>query len=87
MASLPPGMDPSKIPIAPPPSPEIQSNFVNPQSKAPTAIGVIVLFTILMFLFVCARMYTKLFVSRSKGWDDFDSPFASRLPLPDDFWA
>ncbi|KAL8936595.1 MAG: hypothetical protein Q9216_004856, partial [Gyalolechia sp. 2 TL-2023] len=39
MASLPPGMDPSKIPIAPPPSPEIIPNFVNPQSKAPTAIG------------------------------------------------
>lgn len=32
-----------------------------------------------MFLFVCARMYTKLFVSRSKGWDDCRSYVEQRL--------
>ncbi|KAI4179877.1 MAG: hypothetical protein L6R41_007584 [Letrouitia leprolyta] len=51
MENLPPGMDPLKKPIALPPSPDIIPNLVNPQSRAPTAIGVIVLFTIFMFLF------------------------------------
>ncbi|KAL9595251.1 MAG: hypothetical protein Q9219_006555 [cf. Caloplaca sp. 3 TL-2023] len=52
---LPPGMDPSMIPIATPP-PGVLPNFENPETRAPTAIGVIVLFTILMFLFVCVRI-------------------------------
>lgn len=68
--SLPPGMDPSKTPIGPPPSPDVIPNFDNPHSTAGVATAVIILFTILMLLFVIVRMYTKLFVSRSRGWDD-----------------
>ncbi|KAL9017947.1 MAG: hypothetical protein Q9185_004738 [Variospora sp. 1 TL-2023] len=69
-------MDPSKTPIGPPPSPDVIPNFVNPHSTAGVATAVIIFFTILMLLFVIVRMYTKLFVSRSRGWDDYVCVFA-----------
>ncbi|KAL9041315.1 MAG: hypothetical protein Q9180_001356 [Flavoplaca navasiana] len=69
-ANLPPGIDLSMKAIQQPP-PGVEQNFVNPESTANTAIAVTVLFTVIMFVFVCMRMYTKLFVSRAWGWDDF----------------
>ncbi|KAL8710814.1 MAG: hypothetical protein Q9220_004617 [cf. Caloplaca sp. 1 TL-2023] len=70
LSMLPPGTDLSKVPVGQGP-PGTIPNFVNPESTAGRAIAVTVLFTVLMFIFVCMRMYTKLVVSRSKGWDDF----------------
>ena len=72
LANLPPGTDLSKVALQEPP-PGVEQNLVNPESTANTAIAVTVLFTILMFVFVCMRMYTKLFVSRAWGWDDCKS--------------
>ncbi|KAL8817044.1 MAG: hypothetical protein Q9223_004056 [Gallowayella weberi] len=69
-ASLPPGIDLSQVATAQPP-PGVKQNFVNPESTAGTAIAVTVFFTALMFIFVCMRLYTKFFISRSKGWDDY----------------
>lgn len=66
---LPPGTDLSKVPIGPPP-PGVIPNFVNPKSTAGEATAVTIVFTIVMLLFVLVRMYTKIFVSRSRGWDD-----------------
>ncbi|KAL8663885.1 MAG: hypothetical protein Q9168_008015 [Polycauliona sp. 1 TL-2023] len=68
-ANLPPGIDLSHVASQQPP-PGVEQNFVNPESTANTAIAVTVLFTVIMFVFVCMRMYTKLFISRAKGWDD-----------------
>lgn len=68
-ANLPPGIDLSQVASQQPP-PGVEPNFVNPESTASTAIAVTVLFTVIMFIFVCMRVYTKLFVSRAKGWDD-----------------
>ncbi|KAI4241850.1 MAG: hypothetical protein L6R42_011172, partial [Xanthoria sp. 1 TBL-2021] len=53
------------------PPPGVEQNFVNPESTASTAIAVTVLFTVIMFVFVCMRMYTKLLISRARGWDDY----------------
>ncbi|KAI4100117.1 MAG: hypothetical protein LQ339_005639 [Xanthoria mediterranea] len=68
--NLPPGIDLSQVASQQPP-PGVEPNFVNPESTASTAIAVTVLFTVIMFIFVCMRVYTKLFVSRAKGWDDY----------------
>ncbi|KAL8972881.1 MAG: hypothetical protein Q9183_000308 [Haloplaca sp. 2 TL-2023] len=51
-AALPPGVPLSKIPLMAPPEPGQLPNFENPESTAGPGIGVTVLFTILMFLFV-----------------------------------
>ncbi|KAI4238137.1 MAG: hypothetical protein LQ349_001310 [Xanthoria aureola] len=69
-ANLPPGIDLSQVASQQPP-PGVEPNFVTPESTASTAIAVTVLFTVIMFIFVCMRVYTKLFVSRAKGWDDY----------------
>ncbi|KAL8874152.1 MAG: hypothetical protein Q9174_000490 [Haloplaca sp. 1 TL-2023] len=74
-AAVPPGVPLSKIPLMRPPEGQLP-NFVDPESTAGPGIGVTVLFTVLMFLFVCVRLYTKFFVSRSKGWDDYTCIFA-----------
>ncbi|KAL8891807.1 MAG: hypothetical protein Q9215_001243 [Flavoplaca cf. flavocitrina] len=76
LANLPPGTDLSKIGLQQPP-PGVEQNLVNPESTANTAIAVTVLFTVLMFVFVCMRMYTKNFVSRAWGWDDYTCILAS----------
>ncbi|KAI4087742.1 MAG: hypothetical protein LQ348_001257 [Seirophora lacunosa] len=73
--SLPPGMDPSMTPIGAPP-PGVIPNFDNPDSRAGASTAVIMFFTVLMVLFVIVRMYTKLFISRSRGWDDYVCVFA-----------
>ena len=72
VADLPPGIDLSMIALQQPP-PGVEQNLVNPESTANTAIAVTVLFTVIMFVFVCVRMYTKVFVSRARGWDDCKS--------------
>lgn len=76
--SLPPGMDPSMIPIGKPPSGKLP-NFVDPESTAGVATAVTILFTVLMALFVIVRMYTKLFISRSIDWDDCECNSKLRL--------
>lgn len=68
-ASLPPGIDLSQVATVQPP-PGVKQNFINPKSNAGSAIAVTVVFTVITFIFVCMRLYTKFFVSRSKGWDD-----------------
>lgn len=73
LADLPPGTDLCQIPVVKPP-PGVIPNLVNPESTAGPAIGVTVLFTVLMLFFVCVRLYTKFVVSRSKGWDDCRFP-------------
>ena len=61
MAQLPPGVDPAKIPLQPPPKGQT-SNFINPPSLASVAEGVgsllIALETILLVLRSCSNVKT-----------------------------
>ena len=73
---LPPGIDLSKIPSAKPP-PGVEPNFIDPVSRAydlRVACGTI---TAITMIFVSLRMYGKVFVVRSIGWED--GGFAPRL--------
>ena len=74
---LPPGIDPWKIPALMPP-PGVVPNFLNPESHANQTIIACSIVTAAMILFLFARMYTKIHLTRSVGWDDCEN-------LPVDF--
>lgn len=62
-------MDLSKTPLLPPP-PDVSSNFINPTSRGDVYIGVGATFLALMFSFIVLRMWTKVVIMKSTGWDD-----------------
>lgn len=59
MDSLPPGIDPSTIPIAPNPNGD-PPNFVDPPSLAPAVLGVGMALIIISGIFVMLRLITNL---------------------------
>ncbi|KAI9794021.1 MAG: hypothetical protein M1816_006646 [Peltula sp. TS41687] len=52
------------------PPPGVTPNFVDPPTLRPYLIGTAVACGSVSGLFVLLRMYTKVFISRSFGWDD-----------------
>ena len=77
MASLPPGTDLSKIPLAP--NPNVSSNFVNPPSLAPTIVGLSTTLIAITLAFMVARLYANIHSVRKVGWDDCE--FLRSRPL------
>ena len=69
LSSYPKGADLSKIPALDPP-PGILSNFTDPASRANVTIipcaGIVAVTILVVFL----RMYTKIYITHSTGWDD-----------------
>lgn len=62
-------MDPYKIPLASPP-PGVIPNYANPESRAYETIIVVTISLSLMFPFFLLRVYSRVFITRSIGWDD-----------------
>lgn len=69
MASLPPGIDLSTIPLAAPP-PGATSNFINPESLATTFMGIGVFMLVLTAIVVIVRLFSNYRATRGLGWDD-----------------
>ncbi|MCJ1465350.1 hypothetical protein MMC07_003968 [Pseudocyphellaria aurata] len=63
-------MDPSNIPLGPPP-PGVIPNFVNPESRAYETIITVTICLAFMMPFFLLRIYSRVFVTRSVGWDDY----------------
>jgi hypothetical protein len=59
----------SNIPAMPPP-PGVTPNFVDPRNRTNVYIVVYTTFTSLVVLFVSLRLYAKIWITRSIGWDD-----------------
>jgi hypothetical protein len=77
-ASIPPGMDLSKIPAAPPP-PGVQSNFVDPPSLVPAIITVNLIMILWATSFVSMRLWIK---RRGLGSGDCESMPNGPEPRP-----
>ncbi|PQE28485.1 integral membrane protein [Rutstroemia sp. NJR-2017a BBW] len=45
-------------------------NFANPESRAYSVIVINGIFTSILIIFVALRMYAKVFVSKTVGWED-----------------
>lgn len=84
----PEGADLSKIPALDPP-PGIMPNFLDPVSRANITVIPCAGIVAVMILFVFLRMYTKIYITHSTGWDDcktklLDSMFAFVDKDPED---
>ncbi len=60
------------VPIATPP-PGVIPNFDNPETRAPAVIAIIVVCLALMWPIFILRLYTKIWINHSFGWDDGES--------------
>jgi hypothetical protein len=45
-------------------------NYVNPDTRGPALIIINAIFLALCTLFVCLRLYTRIVIQRTLGWDD-----------------
>lgn len=54
-----------------PPPPGVVPNFVNPDSIADTIRAVAVFFAVLTTLSTAIRFYTKFFILKAHGWEDY----------------
>ena len=73
MAETPNVTNPVMVPAlmgALPPPPGVKPNFVDPENFHPAMIATIVFCLALTTLLTVARVYTKLFISKTHGWDD-----------------
>lgn len=57
------------------PPPGVTPNFQNPESNARTCVIASIVCVIIAALFVLARLWSKLFIVRSPGWDDGKSTY------------
>lgn len=62
--------DYSKMPAGPPP-PGVIPNFHNPESRAPIPIAVCATMICLTVPCIAIRLFTRLKISKSAGWDDW----------------
>ena len=69
LSLYPEGADLSKIPALDPP-PGITSNFLDPVNRANITVIPCAGIVAVMILFVFLRMYTKIYITHSTGWDD-----------------
>lgn len=77
LSLYPNGADLSNIPALSPPA-GIMSNFIDPANRANITIIPCAGIVAVMILFVFLRMYTKIYITGSTGWDDCESaPFQS----------
>ena len=68
------------LPALPPP-PGVESNFDNPENRAPMAIALIVLVLAFMLCFVALRVCARAMLKTPYGWDDCQYPsFHALLP-------
>lgn len=69
--SLPPNpsYDPSKFPALEPPL-GVLPNFDNPYTRGPMLLALSAVAVGIMYLFVVARFYCKIYVQRKVSWDD-----------------
>lgn len=58
------------VPIVSPP-PGVTSDFTNPPSRSHVAVAVCTTSLVVTFLVCAMRVYTRLRVTRSFGYDDF----------------
>lgn len=79
-SSLPPGIDPAKLPSMAPPS-GFASNFVNPVTLADTIIAVSATTSILAVALLSMRLYSTLGITRSASGDDAASVLAMVFSL------
>ncbi len=61
-----------RVPAFDPP-PGVAPNFNNPESRMQGLVVTAVCFTVIAGICVCLRMYTRIFLTRSVGWDDCES--------------
>ncbi|MCJ1266643.1 hypothetical protein MMC22_006528 [Lobaria immixta] len=54
-----------------PPPPGVTSNFDNPESRAYETVIVFTIYLTIMMSIFLLRIYSKIFVTRSLGWDDY----------------
>lgn len=66
------------IPLGAPPAGQL-SNFENPDTRGPAVVVVCSVFIALMWPFLLLRLYSKVWVIRSFGWDD--GKFSLRVPF------
>lgn len=66
------------IPLGAPPAGQ-SSNFENPDTRGPAVVVVCSVFIALMWPFLLLRLYSKVWVIRSFGWDD--GKFSLRVPF------
>lgn len=62
-------IDYENVPIATP-APGVIPNFVNPETRAPAVVAIAVVCLSLMWPISLLRLYTKIWINRSFGWDD-----------------
>ena len=72
MSQLPPGANPSTIPLLPAP-PDQQSNFIDPPSLAPVAEGIGGLLVAIETLLVLLRTYANVKASHKLRFEDCKS--------------
>lgn len=65
----PNGIVPMTTPALQPPE-GVTPNFVNPENFHTAIIGTIVVCIALTTCLACTRMYTKLIITKTYGWDD-----------------
>ena len=69
--TLPPSgsYDPSRIPALEPP-PGVIPNFIDPYTRGPMLLALSAVAIGIMYLFVIARFYYKIYIQRKPSWDD-----------------
>ncbi|KAI9755494.1 MAG: hypothetical protein M1815_004907 [Lichina confinis] len=68
---------------AKPPPPGVTSNFVDPVSRADIHAWVSIISPIVAGIFFLLRMYTRIFITRVLGWDDYTCVVAMGLAIAD----
>ncbi|KAL9618243.1 MAG: hypothetical protein Q9160_007013 [Pyrenula sp. 1 TL-2023] len=86
MGSLPPGVDPSKIPLAPNPDGS-PPNFVDPPSLKGVVLEVGITFTVITGIVLILRLFTNFKLQRKLGLGDFfGTVLVSCAPALSAFW-
>ncbi|KAL8654520.1 MAG: hypothetical protein Q9226_003401 [Calogaya cf. arnoldii] len=64
-------LEPVTIPAALEPPPGVDSNFIDPYNTDSTIYGTLGICIGITSIFVLLRLYTKLFIIRKHGWEDY----------------
>lgn len=72
------------------PPPGVTSNFINPETRANEFVITVSIALAVVLVFVSLRLYAKIWVTHSAGWDDgsfipilltYDLEMTSQLPV------
>ena len=72
--------DLSQIPALEPP-PGVTPNFINPYTRGPMLLALSAVAIGIMYLFVMARFYAKIYVHKKLTWDDCGSTESSNIHI------